>query len=113
MNTTVLRPELTEAQFQTWVIAVAKWNGWLVHHTRAAVNTRGTWSTPIQGDAGFPDLVLAHPTRGVLFVELKRQTGRLSTSQTEWIERLHAGAEAYVWRPADSQYITARLRGTA
>lgn len=110
MNTTVLRPELTEAQFQTWVISVARWNGWLVHHTRPAqVGSR--WMTAIEGDAGFPDLVLAHPTRGVIFAELKRQTGRLSKPQEAWNTRLQAGAECYVWRPSDSLYIAQRLRG--
>lgn len=111
MNNTVLRPELTEAQFQTWVISVAQWNGWKVHHTRPARNLSGVWSTPITGDSGFPDLVLAHPTRGVIFAELKRQTGRLSASQTEWITLLHRGAECYVWRPSDSKQIAQRLRG--
>ena len=113
MNATVLRPELTEAQFQTWVLAVARWNGWKIQHTRPAQYSSGRWATPIQGDAGFPDLVLAHPTRGVIFAELKRQSGRLSTSQTEWMMLLQGGAEAYVWRPSDSKFIAHRLRGVA
>lgn len=106
-----LRANLTEAQFQSWVIGVARWNGWMVQHTRPAREASGSWSTPITGDIGFPDLVLAHKTHGTIFVELKSETGRISTFQTAWLETLRAGAECYVWRPSDARFITGRLRG--
>lgn len=103
---------ITEAQFQTDVIEAAMWCGWKVQHTRAARTPSGGWSTPIAGHIGFPDLVLAHPTRGVIFAELKRDTGRLSPAQTEWLDTLfRAGAEAYVWRPRDWETILTRLQG--
>jgi hypothetical protein len=70
----------------------------------------GVWKTPLQGHAGFPDLVLAHNTRGVLFAELKSDIGRVSTLQKAWHETLSAaGAEVHVWRPKDLQDISTRL----
>lgn len=40
--------------------------------------------------------------RGVLWRELKTQTGTLSFAETSWILRLReAGADAGVWRPED------------
>jgi hypothetical protein len=66
--------------------------------------------TAITGHIGFPDLVLAHQTRGVLFVELKTSTGRLSTPQKEWRDTLQAaGGEWRLWRPEDLPFIVRRL----
>ena len=78
---------VTEADFQRLLVELAQLRGWKVQHTRPAQNSRGRWSTPIQGDAGFPDLVLAR--NGVVIVlELKSEKGRLSASQREWLEAL-------------------------
>lgn len=105
--------KISEAAFQRAVIEIAKWEHWLVHHTRPAQMRSGRWATPIQGDAGFPDLVLAHPTRGLIFAELKSAVGRVSDHQTEWLETLRAnGVEAYIWRPRDLQTIRLRLGRT-
>ena len=106
-----LRANLTEAQFQSWVIGVAQWNQWMVQHSRPAREASGSWSTPISGNVGFPDLVLSHKTHGTIFAELKSETGRLSIFQTAWLETLRAGAEAYLWRPSDALFIARRLRG--
>lgn len=101
---------MSEAEFQSQVIEIARMYGWKVSHFRPAQIRPGRWATPIQGDAGFPDLVLAHPTRGVLFAELKKEKGRLSAGQVAWIRTLIAGgAEAYVWYPSDLPEITSRL----
>lgn len=108
---------INEAAFQSTVLEVARLYGWHVHHTRAVQIRPGRWATPLQGVAGFPDLVLAKaPTArsrgGVIFAELKTATGRLSDTQTEWISRLDAGgAEVYVWRPRDINFIRTRLEG--
>lgn len=102
----------TEAQFQAAVIECAHWAGWLVHHTRPARTLSGHWSTPVQGNVGFPDLVLAHPTRGTIFVELKTLVGRVTQHQQLWIDTLlDGGAEAYIWRPSDWPTIRERLTG--
>ena len=102
--------KINERAFQQTVIQIAKWEGWRVHHTRNVEIRPGRWATPIQGDAGFPDLVLAHPKRGVIYAELKSAVGRVSEAQRRWLDTLEqAGAEAYVWRPIDIQFIRTRL----
>ena len=75
MNTLVL----TETQFQTKVVDLARARGWLVYHTYDSRR-----STP-----GFPDLVLARDGR-VMFVELKAPSGRISAAQREWLTALGA-----------------------
>lgn len=94
---------MLEKDLQNAVIDLARLTGWMVHHTRPARTKDGGWVTPIQGDKGFPDLVLAHPERGVLFVELKSAKGRLSDDQIRWGECLVSGGveSSFVWRPCD------------
>jgi len=103
---------ISEREFQNAVVELAKWTGWMVYHPLPAQNVRGHWRTPTLGDVGFPDLVLAHPTKGVIFAELKSRVGKLSDAQTRWLSTLRlAGAEAYVWRPADLPQIRLILTG--
>ena len=107
-----LVPE-SEATFTARVVALARANGWLVMHQRPACTARG-WRTAVQGDAGFPDLVLVRPNaRGagrILFVELKTDTGRPSESQLRWAETLlRAGAEYHLWRPSEWRAIEETL----
>ena len=105
-------PTISEADFQAQVIHLARMSGWLVHHTRPAIDRSGKWTTPITGDAGFPDLVLAHPERGVLLLELKSETGQPTDRQRAWLRALRdGGAEAWLARPGDLLWIAARLRG--
>ena len=52
------RDNMTEAEFKNVVISIAKRYGWLIHHDLPAQNARGKWATHIQGDAGFPDLLM-------------------------------------------------------
>lgn len=103
---------MLEKDFQANVVELAKITGWRVHHARAVQNFDGRHMTPIQGDAGFPDLVLARKGR-VIFAELKSESGRLGEQQLRWLAALagdwpagrggHVAAnlEIYVWRPAD------------
>ena len=100
----------SEAEFQATVIDLAQLAGWLVHHTRPAQNSRGEWRTPIAGDKGFPDLVLAHATKGVLLVELKSAKGRLTAEQAEWGDRLEPTGLYRVWRPDDWPAILSTLK---
>jgi len=107
-----LRAKITEKQFQSTVVEIAKWYGWLVFHPMPVQNTKGVWRTAVAGHIGFPDLVLAHSTRGLILAELKTGTGRLSVDQQLWIDTLVlAGAETYVWRPKDLRDIEQRLKG--
>ncbi len=102
---------MTEADFQAEVIDVARCHGWMVMHQRPAQIRTGRWITAVQGDAGFPDLVLARPVAGeLIFAELKKQGGRVSALQKTWIRTLAAtGAETYVWYPSDMLDIITRL----
>jgi hypothetical protein len=102
---------MTESEFQSAVIEVARLRGWLVMHQRPAQIRPGRWATAIQGDAGFPDLVLARPKPGeLIFAELKREKGRVSVMQKVWLRTLAAaGAEAYLWYPSDMPEIITRL----
>ena len=91
---------MLEAQFKNSVIEIATRYGWLVHHDLPAMNRRGKWATHIQGDSGFPDLVLLN-SRGVLvFAELKTDVGIVRKTQNAWLDRLEqTGAIVQVWRP--------------
>jgi len=91
-----------EKEFQRAVIEYARMMGWRVHHTRPALTQRGKWITPVQGDTGFPDLVLCRPPRLIL-AELKRVGGKVSVAQREWLSALQActGVECYIWYPND------------
>lgn len=101
---------ISEKEFQNAVVELAKWTGWLVYHPLPAQNVRGHWRTPTLGDVGFPDLVLAHPSRGIIFAELKSRIGKVSEAQDRWLMTIRAaGGEAYVWRPADLPLIKAIL----
>ena len=83
------------------------WRGWRVHAERPARTSKG-WRTPVQGDPGFFDLVLARRGR-VIFAELKSARGKLSAEQEAWLAELSGGPERYTWRPADFPAIEATL----
>jgi hypothetical protein len=102
--------DISEAEFQKAVISLAKLHGWKVMHTQMAQIRPGKWITPNTGDQGFVDLVMTHPTRGTIFVELKTTKGIVSNTQWEWINTLElSGEEVYVWRPKDLEKISTRL----
>ena len=102
----------SEAEFQKAVITLAKLHRWKVMHTQPAQVRAGRWITPNTGDQGFPDLVMVHPARGCIFVELKATKGVVSDTQWDWINALQdAGQEVHVWRPKDLDKISARLSG--
>ena len=74
---------LTERQWQDEVIAYAREHGWMVAHFRPARTAKG-WRTPMQGDPGFPDLVLARDGK-VLLIELKRVGQHPTIAQNNWM----------------------------
>jgi len=105
---------MLERDLQKGVLDVARILGYLVHAERAAWSQKG-YRTPIQGNAGFPDLVICGHGR-FLVRELKVGKNVLTAEQAEWIEALRAaGVDAGVWSDADweSGLIEAELkRGT-
>ena len=107
-----LKREITEAEFTAQIIDLAHLLGWLVAHFRQGMTKHG-WRTPVSGDGmGFPDLVLVSVgQRRVIYAELKRESGRLSAKQEDWLEHLQrCGCEVYVWRPSQFEEITEILR---
>lgn len=101
---------MTEAQFQHKVLDAARWLGWRCFHPRTVQTADGRHLTAYTGEAGFPDLVLAHRNRGLILAELKTARGRLTEAQKLWRdELLAAGAEYYLWRPDDWECIVNRL----
>ena len=76
------------------VMEAARFGGWLAcHHPD---------SRRMAGDPGLPDVVLAHPRRGVLFVECKARSGRLRAGQARWRTVLEAaGAAVVAVRPGE------------
>lgn len=103
---------MTEADWQTQVLDLARLYGWRVAHFRPARTEHG-WRTPVAADGkGWPDLVLVHPDKGVIFAELKTDRGRLSDDQKAWIDLLDAaGAAVHVWKPSDFDQVQEVLRG--
>ena len=91
---------MTEKEWLGTVIALASLKGWLVHHCRPARTKDGKWATAIQGDPGFPDLVLVRPGR-VIFAELKVKGRRLTQAQMRWHIALTEcpRVERYTWEP--------------
>lgn len=78
----------SERECQATIIEAAQRLGYLVHAERPARASKG-WSTPIEGDAGWPDLVIAG--HGRLFVrELKRRPNQVTDMQWAWLDRLAA-----------------------
>ena len=63
---------------------------------------------------GYPDLTMWHvKQKRLIFVELKREKGRLSESQKIVLDELSTlgVAEVYLWRPSDFDRIIELLKG--
>lgn len=84
---------MAEAVLQDRVLDEAHLLGWRWYHTHDSRRS----------PAGFPDLVLWHPTRQLVkFRELKRQRENLRRDQARVLAELAAsGADVGVWRPSD------------
>jgi hypothetical protein len=102
---------VSEAEWQSAVVDLAHLGGWRIFHALPA-SRGGRIATHTIGHNGFPDLVLVHALRGVLFVELKTTRGRISEDQDAWITELAAaGADVRVWRPSDLNEVRRTLVG--
>lgn len=94
---------MTENELLNSVLELAAVYDWMAHHCRPAQVRAGRWVTPIAGNSGFPDLVLAHPSGRVKFAELKADRGQVRPEQKVWASVLetHPGIEVHLWRPKD------------
>ena len=99
---TLIAESMSEAELQDNIVDMAQRFGWMVHGERPARTKDGQWRTPVQGDAGWPDLVLARYTKAkgfqLLIIELKSEKGTITAEQMEWLRVLEG---AKVWRPLD------------
>ena len=87
----VLAKAMTEKELLQAILDCARSLSWSCYHT---------WNS-IHSPAGFPDLTLAGHGR-VIFAELKRENGKLTNAQREWITALdEAGQDVHIWRPSD------------
>ena len=100
---------MSEASFQAQVKALAFQFGWSMHHSQPSMTRTGRYITT--GSTGFPDIVMAHVERGLIFAELKTDKGKPSEAQLGWLRTLHPHAECYLWRPNDLTDIERRLSG--
>jgi hypothetical protein len=95
---------LSEVQWERWVVRVADLYGWHGIHIR---QSEGNVQGVDRADAyGWPDWTFVKPEVGIMFRELKTETGRLSSAQRMWHLWLHeAGADVAVWRPSQWQTV--------
>jgi hypothetical protein len=109
-------PRLKENEWQRQVIQFARLHGWRVAHFRSVCVARKDgsthWQTPVEADSeGFPDLLLCKAGK-IIVAELKRDDGRVSAEQLEWLRTFElAGVAAYTWRPRDWSEVQAVLSG--
>lgn len=109
-------PALSEASMQRTIIEAGQWYGFRVAHFRPAQTARG-WRTPVEGDAGFPDVVLALHGLAYAF-ELKSERGKLSPEQLAWGDELRGPngvsvLEYGVVRPSQLDDVLALLERSA
>ncbi len=106
--------KVSEKDFQTTVIGLARVYGFRVAHFRKVRVQRKDksvyWETPVAADGkGFPDLVLAKPGR-VIFAELKAGKNTTSIEQRIWIDTLKlGGVDVFEWRPEQMDEIEREL----
>jgi hypothetical protein len=98
---------ISEASFLQQVKGLAYIHGWTLHHSQPSLTRTGRYLTT--GSPGFPDVVLVHKDKGLIFAELKTTKGKLSEAQENWLAMLNRHAEVYVWRPDDLKDIEHRL----
>ena len=96
---------MSEDELLREVQKLAKLNGWLITHFRS-VKTPTGYRTPLQGDPGFPDCVLAKRGHKPLHIELKTEKGVVSTEQLEWIIAL----PGHVIRPSTLEWLANKLK---
>lgn len=103
---------ILERDWQSTVVSLAKARGWRWYAPpKAGVRANGSVRLV---PAGFPDLTLVRDDR-LVFAELKRETGKTTPAQDEWLAALARipGAQTFVWRPSDLDHVRTVLGRTA
>jgi len=96
---------MTEDELLREVQKLAKLNSWLFTHFRS-VKTPTGYRTPLQGDPGFPDCVLAKQGYKTLHVELKTERGTASPAQLDWLVAL----DGVIIRPSTLEWLANKLK---
>lgn len=92
---------MSEKELQSGVVEVMKWSGWLTYHTHDSRRS----------NPGFPDLVGVKDSR-IVFIEFKREKGKVSDEQHDWLTRLvEASEDVYLVRPSSLDAFLEILRG--
>ncbi len=101
---------ISERDFQSQVVDLARQTGWRCYHSRPGRSAGGKWSTPMQGDVGFPDWVMVRGDR-LIFAELKTVNGQPTPGQVDWLQALNnvQHVTAQLWRPHDLDTIATLL----
>jgi hypothetical protein len=106
--------EISEKGLQSAFMQEARGLGWMVFHfsdSRKMVR-RGSRYIPV-GDPdakGLPDLIMCHPRWGVVFIEVKKELGKLEPEQEEARNALlAAGAKWYLLRPSTQERLSEGL----
>lgn len=109
--------DLSEKEFQRQVTSFAAqcgWKWWHVNDSRKMVKKNGAYTLIGDSDIkGFPDLILAHGSRGMVFAELKKRGEKAEPDQVVALDLLattamsmavNGGApkmRVHLWHPAD------------
>lgn len=100
----LLAGAMPEEELLVAVETEATLGGWRWHHIRRADLAQQ------QGDPGWPDFLALRGDR-IVVAELKAALGRVESAQATWLDAwAAAGAEVFVWRPADLDTIRKVLR---
>ena len=101
---------MSERDFQTMVIDLARQTGWRLAHFRPGKTAGGRWATQMSGDIGFPDLTLVRDHH-LIFAELKSEVGKATDDQVRWVNDLDQVdyIDAQFWRPSDLDRIATML----
>lgn len=95
----IIAENMSEGEFQALILEYAKAHGWMASHSRPARRGDGSWNTPVAGDVGAPDLLLARGGTVYLW-ELKTERGRYRDGQTAWLAAIGPVIGA-TYRPSD------------
>lgn len=90
-----VQPRMTEAALLAHVLRRMQALGWSAYHTYISKRSQ----------PGYPDIAAVRGSR-LLYAELKSAKGVLTREQRAWLNALwSAGAECYVWRPKNLDWI--------
>lgn len=100
-------PEVSEREWMEQVFDLAKILSWKTMHVRRSIASYNKGWTTATSVKGWPDAVMwSEAQQRLIFVEFKKESGRLTVEQKDVIRSLlAAGQEVFVWRPSQLEEI--------